>query len=128
MERPLKANSRIDGHFVTGHVDGVGTVREKITGKNYTELQVALQPDIARYIVRKGSISLDGVSLTVGKVTKKYFAVHLIPFTKQVTTLGWKGKGDKVNIETDILAKYMRGGRPRRPSRITLGKERIRWN
>ncbi|OGX37333.1 MAG: riboflavin synthase subunit alpha [Omnitrophica WOR_2 bacterium RIFCSPHIGHO2_02_FULL_52_10] len=128
LERPLKANSRIDGHFVTGHVDGVGTINTKITGKNYTEIRVALKPDIAKYIVRKGSVCLDGVSLTVGKVTKKFFAVHLIPFTKKVTTLGQKGKGDKVNIETDILAKYMLTGKPTRPSRIKLEKEGITWN
>lgn len=128
MERPLKTNSRIDGHFVTGHVDGIVTIQKKITEKNYTEIQITLRKDIAKYIVRKGSVCLDGVSLTVGRVTKKFFAVHLIPFTKQVTTLGQKGKGDTVNIETDILAKYMRGGKPTRPSRIKLGKERILWN
>ena len=128
LERPLKANSRIDGHFVTGHVDGVATISNKITGKNYTEIWIALTQDTARYIVRKGSVCLDGVSLTVGKVTKKFFVAHLIPFTKNVTTLGEKAKGDKVNIETDILAKYMLSGKPSRPSRIKLEKERILWN
>jgi riboflavin synthase len=107
LEPALKANSRIGGHFVTGHVDDIGTIRYKITRKNYTELQIALKKDIAKYIVQKGSVCLDGVSLTVGKVTKKYFTVYLIPFTLQVTTLGQKKEGDMVNIETDILAKYI---------------------
>lgn len=107
LERALKANSRIDGHFVTGHIDAVGVIRSVITKANYTEFQITIQKNLAKYIVPKGSVCLDGVSLTVGEVKKLYFSVYLIPFTKEVTTLGCKKKGDKVNIETDILAKYI---------------------
>lgn len=107
LERALKANGRINGHFVTGHVDTVGVIKEKVAQTNYIELRIGLTKDVKRTIVPKGSICLDGVSLTVGKVKKLYFSVYLIPFTKQATTLGSKKKGDKVNIETDVLAKYV---------------------
>jgi len=107
LERALMANGRIDGHFVTGHVDMVGVIKNKVTKASYTEIKISITKDLARYIVPKGSICLDGVSLTVGEVKQSYFSAYLIPFTKQVTTLGLKKKGDKVNIETDILAKYI---------------------
>lgn len=107
LERALKAGGRVSGHFVTGHVDNVGRIEGKTTAVNYTELSVRLPRGLGKYIVPKGSVCLDGVSLTVGKVGKKHFSVYLIPFTKQVTTLDAKKKGDPVNIETDILAKYV---------------------
>ena len=107
LERALKANSRIDGHFVTGHIDAIGTVKKKIVEKNYIELQIESRRDVIKYVAVKGSVCLDGVSLTVGKVSKKYFSVHLIPFTNDHTTLGRKKVGGRVNIETDILAKYV---------------------
>ena len=107
LERALKTNSRIDGHFVTGHVDSIGVVKSKITKPNYTELRINHIRNLTKYIVPKGSICLDGVSLTVGEVKKAYFSVYLIPFTKKCTILGGKKKGDTVNIETDILAKYI---------------------
>jgi riboflavin synthase len=107
LERALKAGGRIDGHFVTGHVDATGTIKDKITRVNYVELRIGITRATARYIAPKGSICVDGVSLTVGEVKKSYFSVYLIPFTGQGTTLGFKKKGDKVNIETDILAKYI---------------------
>ena len=107
LERALKANGSIDGHFVTGHVDAIGVIKDKVTEANYTDLRIGLTKDLARHIVPKGSICLDGVSLTVGEVKKSYFSVYLIPFTKKETTLGSKKKGDKVNIETDVLAKYV---------------------
>jgi len=107
LERALKANSRMDGHFVTGHVDALGIVKQRIEQENYTEIQISAARDLMRYIAPKGSVSLDGVSLTIGEVKRTYFSVYLIPFTLEVTTLGsWK-KGNKVNIETDILAKYI---------------------
>ena len=107
LERALKANGRIDGHFVSGHVDDMGKVTARITGENYTELRISFRKDLMKYIVPKGSVCLDGVSLTVGEVKKAYFSVYLIPFTLEVTTLGEVKKGDKINIETDILAKYI---------------------
>jgi riboflavin synthase len=107
LERAMKADGRIDGHFVSGHVDDMGTVRERITGENYTELRISIRKDLQKYIAPKGSVCLDGVSLTVGEVQKTYFSVYLIPFTLEVTTLGAMCKGGRVNIETDILAKYI---------------------
>ena len=107
LERALKAGGRVSGHFVTGHVDDVGRIEGKITAANYMELSIRLPKGLGKYIGPKGSVALDGVSLTVGKVGKGRFSVYLIPFTKQVTTLGAKKKGDRVNIETDILAKYV---------------------
>ena len=111
LERALKAGSRVNGHFVTGHIDDVGRVEQKISAANYEELSIRLPKGLDKYIVPKGSVALDGVSLTVGKVGKGCFSVYLIPFTKQVTTLGTKKKGDPVNIETDILAKYLLSAR-----------------
>ena len=128
LEPALKANSRIDGHFVTGHVDDVVTVKERIDRKDYTELRIALNKKIARYIVPKGSVCLDGVSLTVGQVTKQYFAVHLIPFTKKATTLGCRSKGDRVNIETDIIAKYIVNRKTSGTSLKKLKEEIASWN
>lgn len=107
LERALKVDARINGHFVTGHIDDVGLIKAKQTQKNYTELHIGIKKRLARYIVPKGSICVDGISLTVGEVKKDHFTVYLIPLTKQMTTLGQKKKGDFVNIETDLLAKYI---------------------
>ncbi|MBF0533004.1 MAG: riboflavin synthase [Candidatus Omnitrophica bacterium] len=107
LERALKVSDRISGHFVSGHVDHMETVRAVITLPNYVEIQVTTQQDLAKYIVPKGSVCIDGVSLTVGAVRRNFFSVYLIPFTLEVTTLGLLKKGDRVNIETDILAKYV---------------------
>ena len=107
LERALKVGDRIGGHFVTGHIDEVGVIREIIHKKNYTEFQIGLNRSLAKHIVPKGSVCLDGVSLTVGEVQRNFFSVYLIPFTKEGTTLGAKKKGAKINIETDILAKYV---------------------
>ena len=110
LERALKMSSRISGHFVSGHVDNMETVKNVITGPNYTEIQVTISKELSKYIVPKGSVTLDGVSLTVGDVRKTFFSVYLIPFTLEVTTLGINKKGDRINIETDILAKYVLAG------------------
>ncbi len=107
LERALRANGRFDGHFVTGHVDQVSAIKKIIAKKNLIELQIGLTKGLAKYFVPKGSVCVDGVSLTVGEVAKDYFSVYLIPFTKKVTTLGHKKVGDKVNVETDVLAKYI---------------------
>ncbi len=110
LERALKMSDRISGHFVSGHVDNMETVRDVIHRPNYTELQITIRKDLAKYIVPKGSVCLDGVSLTIGDVRKTFFSVYLIPFTLEVTTLGENKKGDRINIETDILAKYILSG------------------
>ncbi|MCK5012373.1 MAG: riboflavin synthase [Candidatus Omnitrophica bacterium] len=107
LERALKANGRIDGHFVSGHVDDMGRIKTRITGENYTELQVSAKRGLMKYIAPKGSVCVDGVSMTIGEVRKTYFSIYLIPFTLEVTTLGKVKEGDRINIETDILAKYI---------------------
>ena len=107
LERALKANGRIDGHFVTGHVDGMGVITKVVRDKNYSEFHVKASRPILRYIVAKGSICVDGISLTIGRVGKHSFSFYLIPYTDKMTTLGKKRAGQAVNIETDILAKYL---------------------
>ncbi|MFI5206345.1 MAG: riboflavin synthase [Candidatus Paceibacterales bacterium] len=107
LERSLKVDSRIGGHFVFGHVDCEGIIKKKITLRNYVRYDIAINRKLMRYIVSKGSISVDGISLTVGEVKGNVFSVYIIPHTLQVTTLKNKKETDKVNIETDVLAKYL---------------------
>lgn len=109
LERAIKVGGRLGGHFVTGHVDGVGTVKNKATKANYAEFQIACKPKLILSLVPKGSVCVDGISLTVGGVSGNVFAVYLIPHTLEVTTLGAKEILDRVNVETDILAKYVAG-------------------
>ena len=109
LERALKASDRLSGHVVTGHVDEMVLIKGKVVKPNYVELQIGLKKSFAPYIVLKGSVCLDGASLTVGEVRGSYFSVYLIPFTLKMTTLGMKTKGDVLNLETDILAKYVAG-------------------
>jgi len=107
LEGALKANSRLGGHFVTGHIDEVGKVKAVIKDKDYIEIRIAISKKMLKYIVPKGSVCVNGVSLTVGKRKQNIFSVYLIPFTLEVTNLGNIKKNDTVNIETDILAKYV---------------------
>ncbi|GAA4686778.1 riboflavin synthase [Phytohabitans rumicis] len=102
LERAATPATRLGGHLVQGHVDGVGTILE-----GAPELSVALPPGMSRYVVEKGSITVDGVSLTVVSVTDRAFSVSLIPTTLELTTLGHKGVGDLVNLEVDVIAKYV---------------------
>lgn len=105
-ERPLKAGDSISGHFVTGHIDCVGVINSiKNWVNNYT-VEIQIPEDKMKYIVSKGSVSVDGVSLTVMRKKEGYFEIALIPLTLKDTSLGRKKPGDKVNIECDILAKY----------------------
>lgn len=108
LERSLKFGSRLGGHFVFGHIDGVGVIRRKIVSPNYVEFQIALGKKLMGYLVPKGSVCVDGISLTVGRVQRNYFSVYIIPHTLHVTTLGMKKASDRVNIETDIIAKYIK--------------------
>ena len=107
LELALQANSRMGGHFVTGHVDEVAVIKDILQDKNWVALRLGIGQENRKYIVPKGSATVDGISLTIGKVGKDYFEVYLIPHTLKVTTLGLKKVGDGVNIETDILAKYL---------------------
>ena len=102
LERPVRAQDRLGGHIVQGHVDGVGTVTSPAP-----DLHVTTAPGLLRYVVEKGSITVDGVSLTVVSVTDEEFSVAVIPHTTEVTTLGVRRPGDAVNLEVDIVAKYV---------------------
>lgn len=108
LERALRVDGRLDGHFLSGHIDGTGIIRKReIKGGDLViEVETALK-QILRYIVLKGSVALDGVSLTVSILENAIFGVNIIPYTIDNTTLGFKKEGDAVNIECDILAKYM---------------------
>ncbi|MGH9921473.1 MAG: riboflavin synthase [Nitrososphaerales archaeon] len=108
IEQSLRVGDTIDGHFVLGHVDGVGIIAEKIKQKNQTKLWIRIDKKLMRYVVPKGSIAIDGISLTVVDVMKDRISVALIPHTLTMTTLGIKDKGDKVNVEMDLLGKYAR--------------------
>ena len=107
LEQALKANSRFGGHFVTGHTDGVGILFKKISARNYQEYWIKVPRALMRYVVPKGSVAVNGVSLTVGKIRANTFSVYLIPFTLKVTTLGFKKISDRVNVEADLIAKYL---------------------
>jgi len=107
LERPLRANGRLDGHFVTGHIDGLGRiVRWERSGTDHV-LEIAPPLELLRQIVQKGSIAVDGISLTVAAVNEKTFTVWIIPHTYEITALRERKVGDAVNLETDILGKYI---------------------
>lgn len=107
LERALRVNGRIDGHFVTGHVDATGILTSRRTRGQDVVLEVGLPIEFLRYIVSKSSVALDGVSLTVSAVKSSSFEVSLIPYTLDNCTLGTKKTGDILNVECDILAKYI---------------------
>ncbi len=133
LERPVRADGRLDGHLVQGHIDGTGTVTDRLQAErggpggrpprpaerggpggrpprpaqNWQVLRIQLAPNLQRYVVYKGSVAVDGVSLTVSAVDGSWFEVSLIPETLARTTLGLVGPGDEVNIEVDVLAKYV---------------------
>ena len=106
LERPLRADGRWGGHFVTGHIDGIGRVARWETAGADRLLEVSAPPEILRYIVKKGSIALDGISLTVTAVRQDAFDVWIIPHTFEVTALSQRQTGDAVNLEGDLLGKY----------------------
>lgn len=112
LERPVAVDGRLGGHVVQGHVDGTGTVVERIPGDRWEIVRIALPARLARYVVEKGSIAVDGVSLTVASIEDEgphgpSFTVSLIPETLTRTTLGLRALGEPVNLEVDVLAKYL---------------------
>ncbi|WP_420266468.1 riboflavin synthase [Candidatus Magnetominusculus dajiuhuensis] len=108
LEPAMAALGRFGGHFVTGHIDGTGTIESKrAAGGGVIEILIQAPPVIQKYIVKKGSIAVDGVSLTVADVWVGGFSIVIIPHTSGVTTLGAKNRGDSVNLETDIIGKYV---------------------
>jgi riboflavin synthase len=107
LERPLKADGRFDGHFVLGHVDGVGVIEEiRAEGESHW-LTIAFPPPLAPFFIRKGSVAVDGISLTVAGLGERQFDVMVIPFTWGNTTLKALRKSDKVNLECDMIGKYV---------------------
>ena len=107
LERPMPADGRFDGHIVQGHVDGTGDVLDVTTGQDGTVVTIGAEATLMRYVVEKGSITVDGVSLTVARAAEGSFSIALIPHTLEVTTLGDLQVGGVVNLEVDILAKYV---------------------
>jgi riboflavin synthase len=107
LERPVTLADRLGGHLVQGHVDGTGVILDRVPAKHWEVVRVSLPPELARYVVEKGSITVDGVSLTVVEANPADFTVSLVPTTLAATTLGHKGAGDPVNLEVDVLAKYV---------------------
>ncbi len=106
LERAVRVDGRLDGHVVQGHVDGTGVVISRTPGDEWEAVRFGLPADLTRYVAEKGSIAVDGVSLTVTAVGDDWFEVGLIPETLRATTLGAKQPGDPVNLEVDVLAKY----------------------
>ena len=107
LERPVRADGRLDGHIVQGHVDGVGTIRDLLRLGESAELIVAPPSELERYLVHKGSVAVDGISLTVARLSPGAFTVAVIPHTLEVTNLGGARPGDPVNLEADVVAKYV---------------------
>jgi riboflavin synthase len=107
LERAVKVSDRLGGHIVQGHVDAVGVVQSRTPGERWDVVRFTLPEEVSRYVVEKGSIAVDGVSLTVSGVGPGWFDVSLIPTTLELTTLGSRQPGDEVNLEVDVIAKYV---------------------
>ncbi|WP_028803650.1 riboflavin synthase [Streptomyces sp. 142MFCol3.1] len=119
LERPMAVGERLGGHIVQGHVDGTGSIIERKPSDNWEIVKISLPADLSRYVVEKGSITVDGISLTVVDAGPDHFTVSLIPTTLDLTTLGHKQAGDPVNLEVDVIAKYVErllGGRGDQPA------------
>jgi len=107
LERALQLSARIGGHLVTGHVDAVGRIRERRQEGNSWRIFIEVPQMTLQYIVKKGSVAVDGISLTVAELDRTGFSIAMIPHTAKLTTLGFKAAGDSVNVETDVIGKYI---------------------
>jgi len=107
LERALQLSARIGGHLITGHVDAVGRIREKRQEGTSWRIFIEAPKDVLRYIIKKGSIAVDGISLTVADVDTSGFSVAMIPHTARLTTFGFKTAGENVNLETDVIGRYI---------------------
>ena len=107
LEPALRLDDRLGGHFVTGHIDGAGRIRSKTLEGEVYKIVIETEPWMAEYLVEKGSVAVDGISLTVVDVLRDGFSLVIIPHTTRLTTIGFKGPGDRVNVEVDILGKYV---------------------
>ena len=107
IERALRLSDRIDGHLVSGHIDGTGIVKTRESSSNAIIITIEADASLTRYMIAKGSVAMDGISLTINACGPDSFSVSVIPYTAQLTTIGFKNKGDRVNIETDMIGKYV---------------------
>jgi riboflavin synthase len=107
FERALKLSDRLGGHIVTGHIDGIGVITDKSKERDFLNLRIRVPQSVSRYVVEKGSIAIDGISLTVNECQGEEIRITLIPYTIEKTTLIDKGVGERVNVEADILGKYV---------------------
>jgi riboflavin synthase len=107
LERSVRLEDRLGGHLVQGHTDGTGTIQSRTSHADWDVIRVSLPASLAKYVVHKGSITVDGVSLTVSGIDDDWFEISLIPETLKRTTLGTKQPGDEVNLEVDVIAKYV---------------------
>lgn len=107
LERALRLSDRLDGHIVSGHVDGVGTIVSKERQANAVIVTIAVEKHLSRYMIEKGSVAVDGISLTINAITDSTFTLSIIPHTADITSIGFKKPGSLVNIETDLVGKYI---------------------
>lgn len=107
LERALRLSDRIDGHLVSGHTDGTGVIDSKETLGNAVIVTVAVAEELTHYMIAKGSVAVDGVSLTINHLDPSRFTVSIIPYTAGLTTIGFKQRGERVNIEVDLIGKYV---------------------
>jgi riboflavin synthase len=107
LERAMRFSDRIDGHLVSGHIDGTGIVKQREIMGNAVIVTIAVAESLARYMIAKGSVAVDGISLTINSCDSGSFSISLIPHTAKLTTIGFKNRGDRVNIETDMIGKYV---------------------
>lgn len=107
IERALRLGDRLDGHLVSGHIDGLGVIRQRTPLSNAIVITISVPTELTRYMIHKGSVAVDGVSLTINDLGPESFEVSIIPHTAGLTTVGFKQPGNRVNIETDMIGKYI---------------------
>ena len=122
VERALRLSDRLDGHLVSGHIDDVGNIRQREHLGNAIIVTIDVPESLARYMIYKGSVAVDGISLTINTCDANSFSVSIIPHTAKLTTIGFKNRGDRVNIETDMLGKYVERFMNARPGRAGAEK------
>jgi riboflavin synthase len=107
LERALRLSDRLDGHLVSGHIDGMGIIKSKKTLSNAVIVTISLPPSLTKYMIHKGSVAIDGISLTINNCSSESIELSIIPHSAKLTTIGFKKAGDEVNIETDVVGKYI---------------------
>ena len=131
LERAMRFSDRIDGHLVSGHIDGTGIIKQREIQSNAIVVTIEAAESLTRYMIAKGSVALDGISLTINRRDERSFSISIIPYTAKLTTIGLKNRGDWVNIETDMIGKYVErfltgvsgAGRSRPPQRSAIDQE-----